>query len=146
MAAQSAITTRSRPHTLWKKGHSGNPSGRPKRTPEEIELIEACRLKTPDALNVIQDLMVHSTNDRVRLAAAQFIIERGYGKAPERIELINEKERERQEQELQRGAELTAQEAYLQLIKHKTFERVPACSGEEKVGDGVNYKVIELEV
>lgn len=70
------------------KGRSGNPGGRPKRTPEEVELIEACRTKTAEALGTILDLMETSENDRVRLAAAQYVIERGWGKAPERIELL----------------------------------------------------------
>lgn len=72
----------------FEKGSSGNPGGRPKRTAEEVELIEACRAKTGEALETILELMESSDNDRVRLAAAQFVIERGWGKAPERIELL----------------------------------------------------------
>lgn len=72
----------------FEKGKSGNPGGRPKRTPEEVSLIEACRAKTAEALDTILELMEGSNNDRVRLAAAQYVIERGWGKAPERIELI----------------------------------------------------------
>ncbi len=72
----------------FEKGKSGNPGGRPKRTPEEVELSEACRAKTPEALGTILQLMEESNNDRVRLAAAQYVIERGWGKAPERIELL----------------------------------------------------------
>ena len=75
----------------FEKGKSGNPGGRPKRTPEEVELIEACRTKTAEALNTILELMEESSNDRVRLAAAQYIVERGWGKAPERIELLTAK-------------------------------------------------------
>jgi hypothetical protein len=67
------------------KGRSGNPRGRPKRTPEEVQLIEACREKTPDALDVIVTPMHESDQDRVRLAAAQIIVEQGYGKAPVRF-------------------------------------------------------------
>ena len=72
----------------FEKGKSGNPGGRPKRTPEEADLIEACRTKTPEALQTILELMDESDNDRVKLAAAQYVIERGWGKAPERIELL----------------------------------------------------------
>ena len=67
-------------------------SGRPKRTPDEEQLIQACREKTPEALATIEALMRESSNDRVRLAAAQFIVERGYGRAPERIELVARRE------------------------------------------------------
>jgi hypothetical protein len=55
---------------------SGNTGGRPRRIEEEAELIEACREKTAEALAVVASLMHDSANDRVRLAAAQFIIER----------------------------------------------------------------------
>jgi hypothetical protein len=114
------------------KSRSGNPGGRPKRTPEEAQLIEACREKTPDALAVIQELMESSSNDRVRLAAAQFIIERGYGKAPERIALLDARE-----QGPLPGAELTPIEAYMQVIECKTFEGIRAAlpDNEEAVDD-----------
>ena len=61
---------------------SGNPSGRPKRTVEEFRLIQVYQDKTPAALAVIERLMRSARKDRVRLAAAIFIIERAYGKAP----------------------------------------------------------------
>lgn len=67
------------PHA-FKKGQSGNPGGRAKRTPEEFELIAACREKTPEALNVIYGIMQNGESDKVRLSAAQAIIERGHGK------------------------------------------------------------------
>ena len=69
------------------KGKSPNPCGRPKRTPEEIKLEEACRAKTAEALAVVLDVMDNGSSDRVRLQAAAFIIERGWGKARERIEV-----------------------------------------------------------
>lgn len=63
------------------KGQVLNPGGRPKKTPEELDLIAACKAKTPEALDVIVNIMMNSDKDAVRLSAAQSIIERGYGKA-----------------------------------------------------------------
>ena len=66
-------------------GQSGNPSGRPVLTPQqkvqEVELVQACRERSVAALKVIESLMRTADRDSTRLAAAQFIIERGYGKA-----------------------------------------------------------------
>jgi hypothetical protein len=101
------------------KGRSGNPGGRPRRTDEEAELIEACREKTAEALAVVASLMRDSANDRVRLAAAQFIIERGWGRAPERVELLDARE-----QGPLPGAELTPLQAYLQVIKFRAIEEI----------------------
>jgi hypothetical protein len=65
----------------FKPGQSGNPGGRVKKTPEEFALIEACKQRSPDALNVILEIMAHGDGDKVRLSAAQYVIDRGYGKA-----------------------------------------------------------------
>lgn len=62
------------------KGVTGNPGGRPKRTPQEIDLIAACKDKTPAALAVMVEIMEYGEIERNRLAAAQAIIERAYGK------------------------------------------------------------------
>lgn len=62
------------------KGQTGNPGGRPKRTKEEQDLIEACKAKVPAALGVIEYIMLSSENDRNRLTAALAIIERAWGK------------------------------------------------------------------
>jgi len=61
------------------KGQSGNPSGRKKRHPEEISLIAACKKRSGAALEVIEQLMAKSTQDRVRLAAAIAILDRAFG-------------------------------------------------------------------
>jgi len=66
--------------TSYVKGSSGNPSGRPKRTPEELDLIAACKEKTPAALKVIESLMTSASSDAVKLNAAISVIERAYGK------------------------------------------------------------------
>lgn len=66
--------------TPFEKGVGGNPRGRPKRTPEELDLIAACKAKTTDALAVIESLMLNAERETTRLAAALAIIERGHGK------------------------------------------------------------------
>ena len=62
------------------KGQVLNPGGRPKKTPQELDLIAACKEKTPEALNVITDIMTNGEKEQTRLAAALSIIERAYGK------------------------------------------------------------------
>jgi hypothetical protein len=70
----------------FKPGQSGNPGGRPKKTQEELDLVAACKQKAPEALAVIAGIMNRGENERNRLAAAQAIIERGYGKAVQPVE------------------------------------------------------------
>ena len=62
------------------KGQSGNPGGRPARTAEELDLIRACKDKTPQALAVLERIMEKGEKERDQLTAALAIIERGYGK------------------------------------------------------------------
>ena len=77
---------RKAPSTAFKKGQTGNPGGRPKRTAEEIDLIAACKTKTPAALAVIERLMTSASSDAVKLNAAMSIIERAYGKATQFVD------------------------------------------------------------
>lgn len=73
-------TGRKAPKSAFKAGISGNPGGRPKRTPEEFELVAACKAKAPEALAVLMQIMENGENEKNRMTAAQAIIERGFGK------------------------------------------------------------------
>lgn len=64
----------------FQAGISGNLNGRPKKTAAEYELQAACRAKAPEALAVLVRIMESGDNERNQLAAAQMIIERGYGR------------------------------------------------------------------
>lgn len=63
------------------KGVTGNAGGRPKLTPEAVDLIAACKGKTGAALDVLMHIMEFGENERNRITAAMAIIERGHGKA-----------------------------------------------------------------
>lgn len=77
IVAENSKKPRGKP---FPKGRTGNPGGRPKKTPEELSLIDACKAKTPNALEVIERIMLTSDNERNQLQAALAIIERAWGK------------------------------------------------------------------
>ena len=78
--AKTEKPKRKTPVKAFKPGVSGNPGGRPVKTVQELDLIAACKDKTPDALKVIADIMNNGEKEPTRLAAALAIIERAYGK------------------------------------------------------------------
>lgn len=65
------------------KGKSGNPSGRPK---VDLEVREAARLHGSAALAKLVELM-GCDDRRVSLAAAQALLDRGFGKPAQSVEL-----------------------------------------------------------
>jgi HEAT repeat protein len=64
------------------KGQSGNPGGRPKALQDIVQL---CKEKSPEAIKRIISL-VKSDDERVALAAAQTLLDRGFGKPMQQIE------------------------------------------------------------
>lgn len=67
--------------TSFKPGQSGNPSGRPKKTPEQLDALEAIRALAPQAPAVLMDVMNNpSAPPAARLKAVEMILDRTYGK------------------------------------------------------------------
>lgn len=75
---------------LFPKGTSGNPKGRPKKGQEQLNLEKLCREKTTEALGTILSIMQSGENERNKLSAAQYIIDRGWGKAKETVSLTDQ--------------------------------------------------------
>jgi hypothetical protein len=65
------------------KGRSGNPSGRPKAL---AEIVSLCRQHSVEAVRRIVEL-IGSDDERVSLAACQYLLDRGYGKPKESVVL-----------------------------------------------------------
>jgi hypothetical protein len=67
----------------FKKGKSGNPGGRPK---EDAEVRAAARLHGIDAIDKLVELM-NGDNPRVQISAANAILDRGFGKPSQIMDL-----------------------------------------------------------
>ena len=65
------------------KGKSGNPTGRPK---ENAEIKALAQAKSIEAFNRIVSLL-YSEDDKISLAAAKEIIDRGYGKPAQSVDI-----------------------------------------------------------
>jgi hypothetical protein len=69
---------------LFKPGQSGNPNGRPKVVSEFVEML---REKTPRAVERLIEIIEQKRDLGAAAAAAKFLIERAYGKAPQAVDL-----------------------------------------------------------
>lgn len=70
----------------WQKGHSGNPTG---KNAGYFAFQQLARDNSEEALNKLIDIM-RTGCDRDALRAAEIIIERGYGKAQQHINITDE--------------------------------------------------------
>jgi hypothetical protein len=64
-------------------GRSGNPGGRPGSSEEFRRIRALYREHSEEAVSEAKRLMDESCDDRVKLAACQLIMDRGWGKAPD---------------------------------------------------------------
>lgn len=73
------------PATQFKKGQSGNPNGRPK-IPEDIK--KAFKEASKGACEVLTSIMLDPTaKDVDRIRAAEVILDRGWGKAVQAVDV-----------------------------------------------------------
>jgi len=70
----------------WPKGVSGNPGGRRK---QDYRIKDLAQKYTNEALATLRSIMKGSEDDRARVAAANAILDRGYGKPAQSVDLTS---------------------------------------------------------
>lgn len=80
---RTAKKQRGRP---FAKGKSGNPGGRPKKTPELREVEDLCRQASPDAVGRLVEWM-QSGDPATSVKACLGILAHGFGTPKQRVEV-----------------------------------------------------------
>jgi hypothetical protein len=89
MAQNSVRTAKPRgPGRPFQRGQSGNPGGRPKAVAEVRDLA---RKHTALAIKTLVSIMQHSDKDAARVAAAQALLDRAWGKATQCLDVGGER-------------------------------------------------------
>lgn len=69
----------------FKKGQSGNPGGRKKKTPELIEVENLCKQASPRAVERLKE-WIESDNAKASVTACMGLLAQGFGTPKQRIE------------------------------------------------------------
>jgi len=72
-----------RPDGKFAPGHSGNPTGRPAVV---AEITALARAHTAEAINTLVEICQKGSSEAARVAAANALLDRGYGRPPQAIE------------------------------------------------------------
>ena len=77
---QAEETTEKYPNR-YKPGQSGNPGGRPRKTPAELKAVEMMKQMTPEAVEVVAQILRNKNASLyARLQAAEIIFNRAMGR------------------------------------------------------------------
>ena len=83
-----ALEVRRGEHGQFAKGVSGNPAGRPKRTQEEKDAMEAIRSLAPLAVETLQKILENPKSSQyARLQAIDIVLNRTYGRPDAALKL-----------------------------------------------------------
>ena len=74
----------------YKPGQSGNPRGRPKWAKDGLDVRDLARKHTDFAMGVLVDVATNGKHENARVAAAQALLDRGWGKPPQSVEIGGE--------------------------------------------------------
>lgn len=69
----------------WKPGESGNIKGRPRESLSATKARTLARQHTEKAIATLVEVMESGDKDSARVAAAQSILDRGFGRAPQEV-------------------------------------------------------------
>lgn len=88
MATANSQKTDGKYPNRFKPGQSGNPSGRPKKTPEQKDALQAIRDLAPQAAEELAKILRgEDTPIAAKIKAIDMILERTYGKAEATVNL-----------------------------------------------------------
>ena len=103
--------------TLFKPGQSGNPSGRPKKTDALRRVEEIARDHTEVALKTLVHIMSGTQfRESARVSAACAVLDRGWGRAPQTVEIGNKDEKPFEVASLNMSSEMATQ-IYLERVR-----------------------------